>query len=150
MVIQKANSNDTIVLTELTKKSKAYWGYSDEQIEIWSKQLTISKAYIEEKEVYKLLIDGHITGYYSYFNEDDSKIRLDNLFILPDFIGKGLGKILMDDFLVRLAHTGTKKVILEAEPNAEGFYAKFGFVKIGEIDTSIKNRYLPIMELTIE
>jgi ribosomal protein S18 acetylase RimI-like enzyme len=150
MVIEKANSNDTIVLTELTKKSKAFWGYSDEQIEIWSEQLTISKAYIEEKEVYKLLIDGHITGYYSYFNEYDSKIRLDNLFILPDFIGKRLGKILMDDFLVRLAHTGAKKVILEAEPNAEGFYAKFGFVKIGEIETSIKNRYLPVMELVIE
>jgi predicted GNAT family N-acyltransferase len=49
-----------------------------------------------------------------------------------------------------LAHTGAKKVILEAEPNAEGFYAKFGFVKIGEIETSIKNRYLPVMELVIE
>lgn len=29
------------------------------------------------------------------------------------------------------------------------FYAKFGFIKVGQIETSIKDRYLPVMDLRI-
>jgi GNAT superfamily N-acetyltransferase len=149
MILEKANSNDNEVLTAITKKSKAYWGYSDEQIKIWSELLTITPTDIETKLVYKLVIDAKTVGYYSFFYEDEHTIKLDNLFILPEYIGKGLGRILMDDFLILIKRTNVNKIILDSEPNAEMFYAKMGFVKVGEIETSIKNRYLPIMELNI-
>ena len=147
MTIQKANPNDHQILTEITKKSKAYWGYSEEQIEIWSPFLTVSKEYIETNLVYNLVVDDKIIGYYSFFHESENTIKLDNLFVLPEFIGKGFGKILMSDFLKRLKNIDVQKVILNSEPNAEVFYIKFGFVKIGQIETSIKDRYLPVMEL---
>jgi GNAT superfamily N-acetyltransferase len=149
MKLEKANSNDNEVLTAITKKSKAHWGYSEEQIEIWSELLTISPTYIETKSVYKLVIDAKTVGYYSFFYEDEHTIKLDNLFILPEYIGKGFGRILMNDFLILVNGTSVNKVILDSEPNAEMFYAKLGFVKVGEIETSIKNRYLSIMELKI-
>ena len=149
MTIGKAHTNDAGVLTDITKKSKAYWGYTDAQIEIWSDMLTITKTYIETKSVYKLVADGQIAGYYSYFSEDEFTIKLDNLFVLPQYIGKGFGRLLMTDFLLRIKSTGIKKVTLDSEPNAEMFYAKFGFVKVGHIETSIKNRYLPVMELAL-
>lgn len=56
MTIKGAIPNDHKILTEITKKSKAYWGYSDEQIEIWSEFLTVSKEYIETKSVYNLIV----------------------------------------------------------------------------------------------
>lgn len=149
MIIKKAIPNDHKLLTEITKKSKAYWGYSQEQIENWSQFLTVSKEYIETKSVYNLIVDDKIIGYYSFFHESENTIKLDNLFILPDFIGKGFGKIVMNDFLVRIKNSNVQKVILNSEPNAEEFYLKFGFVKVGEIETSIKDRYLPIMELNL-
>lgn len=147
MTIKKANSNDHEILTEITKKSKAYWGYSNEQIEIWSEFLTVSKEYIETNPVYNLVIEDKIIGYYSFFHESENTIKLDNLFVLPEFIGKGFGKILMNDFLNRLKKNDVQKVILNSERNTETFYTKFGFVKIGQIETSIKDRFLPIMEL---
>lgn len=150
MITQKANPDDHKILTEITKKSKAYWGYSDEQIEIWSEFLTVTKEYIETKSVYNLIIDDQIVGYYSFFHESENIIKLDNLFVLPDFIGKGFGKMLLNDFFIRLKNIDVEKVILNSEPNAEEFYTKFGFVKVGQIETSIKDRYLPIMELLIE
>ena len=149
MTIEKANSNDHKILTEITKKSKAFWGYSNEQIEIWSSFLTVTEEYIETKSIFKLVVDNKIVGYYSYFHESENTIKLDNLFVLPDFIGKGFGKMLLNDFFVRMKNTDTQKVILNSEPNAEDFYIKFGFVKVGQVETSIKNRYLPIMELKI-
>ena len=32
MKVEKANSDDHKILTEITKKSKAFWGYSNEQM----------------------------------------------------------------------------------------------------------------------
>ena len=149
MTIQKAIPSDYEILTQITKKSKAYWGYSNEQIEDWSPFLTVTEEYIETNSVFNLMLDNQIIGYYSFFHESENSLKLDNLFVLPDFIGKGFGKLLMNDFLVRLQDLSVQKVVLNSEPNAESFYIKFGFVKIGQIETSIKDRYLPIMELKI-
>ncbi|KUJ62969.1 hypothetical protein AR687_06135 [Flavobacteriaceae bacterium CRH] len=149
MILEKAMPEDSEILTIITKKAKAYWGYSEEQIEIWSDALTVTKTYIETKSVYKLSVENQIVAYYSYFDEDEETVKLDNLFVLPEYIGKGIGQFLMHDFLNRLQETSFKKVMLHSEPNAEMFYAKFGFIKIGQFETSIKNRFLPILELNI-
>ena len=149
MTIQKAIPGDHEILTQITKKSKAYWGYSNEQIEDWSPFLTVSYEYIETNSVFNLMVDKEIVGYYSFFHESENTIKLDNLFVLPEFIGKGFGKVLMNDFLLRIKDQNVQKIVLNSEPNAEIFYAKFGFIKVGQIETSIKDRYLPVMELKL-
>lgn len=149
MTIEKANITDNEILTSITKKSKAYWGYSAEQIQKWDKNLTISQDYIRDNKVFKLVESSLIIGYYSYFLKDEKVIELDNLFILPEHIGKGFGKYLFLDFLNRIKETGIEKIMLDSEPNAEEFYAKMGFIKIGEFETSIKNRFMPIMEMKL-
>ncbi|WP_262493586.1 GNAT family N-acetyltransferase [Flavobacterium branchiophilum] len=104
---------------------------------------------LKKNKVYKLVKNEQIIGYYSYFSTDENIIKLDNIFILPEFIGKGFGKILMNDFLQNIKQLGITKVTLDAEPNAENFYKNFGFETIGKLESSIKDRYLPIMELRI-
>lgn len=149
MNIQKAKIEDHICLTEITKKSKAYWGYSEEQMEKWSNNLTITIDYIETNPVFNLVEENQIVGYYSYLKQEDNQVKLDNLFILPEYIGKGFGSFLMNDFLERMRNEKCKKIILDSEPNAEQFYQKIGFTKIGEFETSIKNRFMPIMEMNL-
>ena len=114
---------------------------------IWSDTLTISEEYIETHFVYKLIQENQVIGYYSYYFENEKTIKLDNLFLLPEFIGKGIGNQLMTDFSHRIKEIPTiEKVLLDADPNAEKFYQKFGFTTIGQLETAIKNRFLPIME----
>ncbi|KAF2335630.1 GNAT family N-acetyltransferase [Flavobacterium daemonense] len=149
MIIQKANITDNEILTAITKKSKAYWGYSVEQIQKWDKNLTISQDYIRNNNTFKLIDNDLIIGYYSYIFENENTVKLDNLFILPKYIGKGFGKYLLLDFLNRMNEQKIEKIILDSEPNAESFYSKMGFVKIGEFETSIKNRFMPIMEMKL-
>lgn len=149
MIIEKAIPNDHEILTEITKKSKAYWGYSEEQILKWSNNLTITQDYIKCNAVFKLIANNIIVGYYSFIPEEEKSIKLDNLFILPQYIGKGFGKYLMIDFLNRMKEIKIEKITLDSEPNAELFYSKMGFVKIGEFETSIKNRFMPIMEMNL-
>ncbi len=148
--IIKANPEDDKILTDITKKSKAHWGYSDEQMEKWSQDLTISKDYIKKCETYKLSLNSKIIAYYSYFNINENTVKLDNLFVVPEEMGKGYGKILMNDFINKTKKEKTAKIILDADPNAEKFYEGFGFLKISQIETSIKNRFLPVMELKLD
>ena len=148
--ITKANADDAKILTEITKRSKAYWGYSDEQIKEWSDLLTITSEYIQNNEVYKLIVNQSTVAYYSYFDIENNSVRLDNLFVSPENISKGYGKSLMNDFILKIKQSQRSRIILDADPNAQKFYESFGFVKAGQIKTSIKDRFLPIMELKID
>lgn len=150
MTIEKAHTDDHKILTEITKKSKAFWGYSEQQMTQWNEALTITKEYIESNFIYKLVQENKVIGYYSYLNTEISIIKLDNLFVISDYIGKGFGNHLMQDFLNRIKeHQDIKKILLDADPNAVKFYQKYGFTTIGYLETSIKNRFLPIMELKL-
>ena len=145
MKINKAIPEDHIILTEITKRSKNHWGYGLEQIKLWRDDLAISENYIRNHSVYKI-IQEDIIGYYSYFQLEATKVKLDNLFVDPIYIGKGIGRKLMDDFLKRVKEENYKIITLDADPNATNFYTKYGFETVGEIPTSIEGRFLPVME----
>jgi len=149
MIVEKATANDHKLLTDITKKSKAYWNYSEDLLLAWDEALTITEDYLNSTPVFKLVIDEKAVGYYSYFVEQDQTIKLDNLFILPQYIGKGMGRYLMTDFLKRIQNQNFKRIYLDAEPYAEGFYKKHGFNTTGSIETAIKGRFMPVMELKI-
>src|SRR5690606_13365144 len=149
MTIEKAATADSPILTRISMESKAYWGYTPEQMQGWAGDLTVSESYIDNNYVYKLVADDAIIGYYSYFKKDEKTIKLDNLFILPEHINKGFGRLLMEDFLIRIRNTDAKRVVLDSDPNAERFYAKVGFKKVGEIPTTIPGRHLPVMEMEL-
>lgn len=149
MKVEKVNISDAKKLTELTVKSKSYWNYAEEQIEKWRPELTITAAYIDKNEVYKLIIDDQLIAYYAYFGLDKGKVKLDNMFITPEFIGMGYGKLLMMDVMNKVKRSGFTGIIIDADPNAKGFYEKMGFLEVGKIESSISNRFLPVMEKNI-
>ncbi|WP_298119030.1 GNAT family N-acetyltransferase [Flavobacterium sp.] len=149
MTIQPANTTDHEILTNITKKSKAFWGYSEDLLLVWDDALTITEDYITKNDVYKFSVDESIVGYYSYIIKDEHNIKLDNLFLLPQFIGKGLGNYLITDFLNRIQNQNYKRVYLESEPYAEGFYKKHGFTTVDKLETVVKDRFMPVMELDL-
>lgn len=149
MKIEQALRTDAKDLTELTIRSKAHWNYGDKQIEEWRAELTISENYINDNNIYKLVIDKLLIGFYAYQAESNTDIKLNYLFVEPKYIGKRYGKLLMLDFLRRIENSEFKRVVLDADPNAEKFYSKFGFVVIGKLKSTIKDRFLPIMALSV-
>jgi len=150
MKIEKTGRTDAKVLTDLTIRSKSYWNYGKKQIEKWREELTITEKYIDENQIYKLVSDDILIGFYAYQPENETNIKLNYLFVEPKFIGKGYGKILITNFLKRVQNTEFKRVILDADPNAEKFYSGIGFRVIGKLKSTIKDRFLPIMEMEIK
>jgi GNAT superfamily N-acetyltransferase len=144
----KASLQDDKALTDLTMRSKGYWGYSPAQLKKWTSQLTITKYYLNKFKVCKLVEGEKLLGYYSWAGRPPLAL-LDNMFIDPDHLHKGYGSLLMNDFLKKAKAAGYKKARVNSDPNATGFYLKFRFVKVGELQSVIPGRFLPIMERKI-
>ena len=66
MKIERTTKNDAKELTELTIRSKSYWNYGKEQIEEWREELTITEKYIDENQIYKLVANNSLIGFYAY------------------------------------------------------------------------------------
>ena len=145
--IKRALPSDHCILTEITVDGKAFWGYSKQQLSAWENDLTITEKYLLENETYKLILNGEIIGYYSFLKLTENHLKLDYLFLFQNFIGKGFGQLLLNDFLERAKRMNIIDIILEADPNAENFYKKFGFVTYDQRESSIKERFLPLMKL---
>jgi len=148
MSIVRALNIDHLILSDLTKKSKSYWGFSEKQLNLWDKELTISAEYIQQNVVFKLVKKEKIIGYYSLIIKDEEWI-LDNMFVLPAEIGKGHGSALMKHLLSYTSNKNVKRISLDAEPKAVNFYSKHGFHVISEYESSIKDRFLKVMIKTI-
>lgn len=144
MKIQKALQTDQHELTIVMRKSKAYWNYEQQQLDDWQDELTISPEFIMKNQVFKLLDKNKIVGFFAYSLQNKT-LKLESLFLLPEYIGSGLGKLLMNVFLNKIKGLPIKRIVLDADPNTESFYNNFNFQTVSLKITAIENRFMPIM-----
>jgi N-acetylglutamate synthase-like GNAT family acetyltransferase len=146
--IRRARPEESAMLTELTVRSKAHWGYEDSFMERSRADLEFrASKFLPDFHVYILEADGEPLGYCSLIPVDSNTVELNDLFIEPRHIGKGYGKELWN-YAVNLARTlGFSRLVLTADPNAEPFYARQGALRIGEKTSPVgSDRKLPVME----
>jgi len=141
--------SDAHILTEIAVKAKKHWGYSDEQIETWRSELTITEGTIQKESVFQLNIDSKPIGVYSLRTLDDDTCEIEHFWLLPEYIGKGFGRRMFDHLLEIASQSGAKNIRIVSDPNAEGFYLKMGARKVGEEESSIKGRALPILKIEL-
>lgn len=66
---------------------------------------------------------------------EDGRCELDDLFVEPESMGVGVGRLLVDDVAARAAAAGAASVDVIANPNALGFYERVGFESTGDAST---------------
>ncbi|MFN8383682.1 MAG: GNAT family N-acetyltransferase [Anaerolineales bacterium] len=148
--IEKAQAEQASTLTKIAISAKRHWNYPERWIELWTPALTISPDYISKHETWLAIINEKPVGFYSLV-QDDEAFWLDNLWILPDFMGKGIGKKLFQHVLERCRALNVSALKIEADPNAQSFYEKMGAHKVGERHSQVDGqpRILPIMEINL-
>ena len=62
---------------------------------------------------------------------------LDNLWVLPSFMNRRIGRFLLAHALKVAARSGALEVTVDADPNAESFYIACGARRRGEIAAPI-------------
>ncbi len=153
--IRPAQKADCAALTALALRSKAYWGYSAEFIAQCRAELTIDDRYIAEHAVFVLCRtdrrgESARIGFYALEELAPGRYELGHLFVEPNWIGRGLGRLLLDSARDQASRRGGTMLVIQSDPHAEPFYLAQGARRVGlSRSASVAGRVLPLLELEV-
>jgi N-acetylglutamate synthase-like GNAT family acetyltransferase len=78
--------------------------------------------------------DGAVIGFATYSNSQ-GVVEIEDLFVDPRWMRRGIGEALVLDLLARLRELGFETLEVTANPHAMAFYEHLGFVKSETVDT---------------
>jgi GNAT superfamily N-acetyltransferase len=150
MQVVRASPSEARRLTQIAFAAKRYWKYPEQWIAVWAPLLTITPEFIAGHEVYELLVDDQVVGFYALGGQGP-KLKLEHLWIVPQAIGKGHGRTLFEHAVNRAGQLGANALEIESDPNARIFYERMGARQVGEHVTRIGDqlRRLPVLILFI-
>ena len=148
--IHRAKPEQAQELTQIALAAKRHWGYPERWMELWKPQLTFTPEYFKENESWVAETSNTPIAFYTLL-EKGGNAWIENLWVSPEHIGKGVGKRLFSHALDLARQRGFGRLQLEADPNAIGFYEAMGMKQVGERISEIEGqlRILPIMEIRL-
>lgn len=147
--IRRAHERDADALTELAIRSKASWGYDAAFMDRCRPILTVTGEYIRRTPAWVAQQGQAIVGFYS-LREEDGILDLDLLFVEPEWIGSGVGALLLEHALQQAALTTHEHLVVESDPGAEGFYLRFGATRVGQRASTVEaGRQLPMLSFDL-
>ncbi len=150
MLIRPAEADEAELLTELALRSKAYWGYDNAFMAACREELTVRPDEVAQRRIIVAEHDGVVVGFAS-LDGDPPKGAVGMMFVDPECIGRGVGRLLLERILAAARRTGFLLLAIDADPNAEDFYLAMGAVRVGTAPSgSILGRVLPLLELAVD
>jgi len=142
--------DDLPAVSVLAVRSKASWGYSPEEMEIFSSELTLTCEYLNQMDETAVAIhEGEIVGYYTLKDHSHRVTELDHLFVSASHFQEGIGRQLLTAALEAARKRGAETLKVISDPNAEGFYRRHGATKVHDHQSSIPGRSIPVMEIPL-
>ncbi len=130
MQIKAAKPKDAARLTEIAFAAKRHWGYPDKWMESWRDVLTVAPEFIVGHETFLAIVDGQTVGFYA-LGQKDGALDLLHLWVLPNWMGQGVGRALFGHAIERAKTLGFRQLEIESDPNAESFYLHLGARRVG-------------------
>jgi GNAT superfamily N-acetyltransferase len=124
-VIRSARPDEGARLKEIAIASKAFWGYELGKVTEWADKGDFSSERLNRLIVFVAEADGEEIGWAS-LEPRDGPWWLADLWVVPKWIGKGIGTRLFRRAAAQARDEGAGALEWEAEPNAIGFYEKMG------------------------
>ena len=148
--IRRALPDDADALSALAQRSKAHWGYDAGFLERVRDAITLQPNDIRVHEVWLLESPtGEPIGHYRVIPGDPAE--LEDLWVEPDAIGTGAGRLLFEHALGVARAGGATAMEIDADPNALGFYERMGAARISDTpSTLIPGRVLPRLRISLD
>ena len=131
-------------LREIAIAAKSHWGYDLERVRQWAAMGDFSADGLREKKVHVAEAEGRAIAWAALIPRGEL-IWLDDLWVEPQWIGKGIGSLLFRDAVERAIRLGGKRLEWEAELNAVGFYEKLGGRYLRDSEPSLWGLVIPVM-----
>ncbi len=147
MLIRPARPQEAAALAALAVRSKAHWGYPRGFVDRFAATMSLTPEVVATNDVQVGERDGGLRGFYTLLHRG-SLVVLDDLWLEPDEIGRGSGRLLFEHAVTRARGAGATVLEWEAEPNALGFYTRMGARTVRHTSSSL-GRTLPVMQLRL-
>jgi ribosomal protein S18 acetylase RimI-like enzyme len=148
--VRRATAADAPALTLLAIRSKRHWGYTDAEIELWHDDLTFTPEAIANKTVLVAERGGcaepvGVVG----VQLCGTVAELEDLWVDPDCMGRGLGRRLFYEALDVAQASGATTLSVVSDPHAEGFYLRMGARRVDLVPSRPDGRQLPRLEIRL-
>jgi len=114
-------------------------------------ELTITPETLEHSHFQVAEDDTGVIGVVQVeFDPQENEAELELLYVDPDRMGTGAGRLLMHWAIDQARTSGARRLIIVADPHAVGFYEYMGATRIGEYPSgSIPGRMLPQLAIKL-
>lgn len=149
LTFRRARPEDAETLTEIAIAANRHWGDPDARIQKRTPLLTFTPQKIGEADIFAAGADDELAAFYRFFLRQP-RATLEDLWVRPDFMEKGIGRALFHRALRRGRSPGAKILEVESDPHAPGFYEKMGMHQAGKRLPDVDDqRALPVMEMKL-
>jgi GNAT superfamily N-acetyltransferase len=125
VLIRAGDVHEGARLKEIAIASKGYWGYEADRVREWAGAGDFSPERLRELIVFVAESNGRAIGWSSLIPHGEVG-WLEDLWVEPDFIGKGVGRALFRHTARHARQLGASRLEWEAEPHATRFYERMG------------------------
>ncbi len=150
MKIRLAGLDDIEQMDRIALAAKASWGYADELLARWREELRTPPATILVRPSFVAVVDKAIAGF-AQIDPTRSPWTLESLFVSPAHMGQGIGRALIQQSVLTAQAAGERVILIDADPNAAGFYRACGATLVGTLAAPIPGdplRLRPQFELS--
>ena len=148
ITIRKANSVDAPRLSEIAVQAKSHWGYPQQWFDLWGDMFEITPVYINTNFVRVAVVQDILCGFVA-LSLEKNLAELEHMWVLPGYMGQGIGGMLMQHAMNYCQKNNIESIRIESDPNARGFYEKFGARHIGYVASVPAPRALPVLQLKL-
>src|SRR5260370_38251288 len=151
--VRPARIDEADTLSALCFRSKAVWGYDAPFMALARAALRVSLGEIAAGNVWvAAAADGSIAGVVALAaTERPDTLDLNKLFIDPQFIRTGFGRMLLAHAVAEARRRGARRLTILADPYAAAFYERQGVCRIGEAPSdAMPGRLMPPYEVGLD
>jgi len=142
--IRPADPSERDALTDIAHEAKAHWGYPPEWMALWRDDLVFEAAAFGRWRIFCAVAGGDVVGVCSV-SRDGTQAELENIWVLPDFMGHGIGRALFKHAAAEARRDGARRLRIVSDPHARGFYEKLGARRVGSVPSKPEGRRLPCL-----
>lgn len=135
-------------LTDLALRAKSHWDYDESFLRSARAALTIDAETIRASRIEVVEREGKAVGFYGLHGEPPEG-RLEWMFLEPDSIGGGYGRLMWNQALRQAKALGFTRLLIESDRFAEQFYLAMGARRIGGTPSPVDGATLPLLEIEI-
>lgn len=119
-------------INDLIARSKSHWPWPAEYLQAALPLHALSLDYLEKNLCVQVLDERDGLVAFGSLAEELPVLLLDNLWVDPVLIGRGVGRQTFQYLLQAATDRGASAIRVLPDPPAEGFYRRMGFVDTGE------------------